>query len=124
MTEAQKTKKILIVNRKPPHGSLAMKDGIDTALICSAFGQKLSVLFMDDGVYQLLKDQNPASTQSKDHASTFAAFEMYDVNDIYVDIDAMTARGIAKEDLIIETRGLSNEEIGHLMENQDVILNS
>ena len=118
-----KTKKILIVNRQPPHGTLAMKEGIDVALINSAFGQSLSVLFLEDGIYQLLKNQNPQSITIKDHAATFSAFELYDINSIYVDDHALKDRALSKTDLSITAQGLSPAGICQLMEDQDIILN-
>lgn len=119
-----RTKKILIVNRRPPHGSLAIKDGIDMALISSAFGQTLSVLFLEDGVYQLLKNQHPDAIKGKDHASTLASFELYDVKEIFVDEQALKDRALTEADLSIQTKRLSVADISRLMEAQDIILTS
>ena len=99
-----------------------MKDGIDMALIGSAFGQALSVLFLEDGVFQLLKKQRPDAIQGKDHSSTLAAFEMYDVNDIYVDSEALEERTLSDTDLSISVKRLNPAEIARLMDSQDIIL--
>ncbi|MBL4866169.1 MAG: sulfurtransferase complex subunit TusC [Pseudomonadales bacterium] len=118
-----KTKKVLIVNRQPPHGTFAMKDGIDMALINSAFGQSLSVLFLEDGVYQLLKYQNPDAIGAKDHASTLAIFEIHDVDNVFVDDVALKERTLSDSDLSISAKRLSPTDISQLMEDQDIILN-
>ena len=118
-----KSKKVLIVNRRPPHGTLAIKDGIDLALISSAFGQSLSVLFLEDGVYQLLKNQRPEGIGAKDHASTLAVFEIYEVSNVFVDDAALQERALSEADLSIQATRLSLSDISQLMEDQDIILN-
>ncbi len=58
-------KKFLYVNRRAPHGSIYALESLETVLIGAAFDQDVSVLFVDDGVYQLKKDQQPEGIEFK-----------------------------------------------------------
>jgi len=52
-------KKFLYVNRRQPHGTVYALESLETVLIGAAFDQDVSMLFIDDGVFQLKKDQSP-----------------------------------------------------------------
>ena len=52
------SKKILIHCRKPPYGNSLAREAIDIALATAAFDQALTLLFSEDGVFQLLDQQN------------------------------------------------------------------
>jgi tRNA 2-thiouridine synthesizing protein C len=115
-------KRILFVNRKAPHSSLAAKESLDAVLTAAAFAQKIALLFLDDGIFQLLAGQATEAIQQKDVAKAFAALSLYDVNDIYVDQQSLTQRGITAAELIIPVTTLSAAEITALCEAQDAIL--
>ena len=50
-------KKFMFVNRKAPHGTVYALESLEVVLITAAFDQDVSLVFMDDGVYQLKKGQ-------------------------------------------------------------------
>ncbi|MEZ5524112.1 MAG: sulfurtransferase complex subunit TusC [Pseudomonadales bacterium] len=116
-------KSILIVNRKAPYGSAFAKESLDVGLIAAAFGQKLGILFMDDGVYQLLKHQDPSEIQQKNSSQTLPMLEMYDVKDIYVEAESLQARNLDAADLLIPVEVISSQAISELLEQQDILLN-
>ena len=47
-------KKFMFVNRKAPYGTIYALEGLEMVLITGAFDQDVSVVFMDDGVFQIL----------------------------------------------------------------------
>ena len=51
-------KRFMIVNHRPPHGTLHAWESLDLTLTAAAFEQEVSVVFLDDGVYQLLAKQD------------------------------------------------------------------
>ena len=51
-------KKFAYVNRRAPYGSIYALEALEVVLVGAAFDQDVSVVFMDDGVYQLKKDQD------------------------------------------------------------------
>ena len=51
-------KKFLYVNRRAPHGTVYAHEALEVVLIGAAFDQDVSLAFIDDGVFQLKKDQD------------------------------------------------------------------
>ena len=79
------TKKILYVNRKAPHGSIYALESLEVVLIGAAFEQDVSLAFIDDGVYQLMLNQNTSDIGVKNFSPTYKALGDYDINQIYVE---------------------------------------
>ncbi len=137
MSEAGATKKFLYVNRKAPYGTIYAWESLEVVLIGAAFEQDVSLLFMDDGVYQLVKGMDTKGIGMKNFSPTYSALGDYDVNKIYVDREALAERGLGLDDLqhlVWEDenedwaekdsiRLLSRDEIADLLETQDVIFN-
>jgi tRNA 2-thiouridine synthesizing protein C len=130
-------KKFLYVNRKAPHGSIYALESLEVVLIGAAFEQEVTLAFIDDGVYQLLQNQDSSAIGSKNFAPTFRALGDYDVNRIYVERESLELRGLAKEDLLPLTwededddwaekdsiHVVGSAELAEIIEQQDVILN-
>ncbi len=121
MAEKEKSK-IMFVMRKAPHGSIYAYEGLEAILIMGAYEQEISVVFLDDGVYALKKEQDTKLLGVKGFAKTFAALEDYDVTNIYTDKESLEVRGLILDDLIIKPKVLEASEIANLMEEQHVLL--
>jgi len=115
-------KKVLFVFSKPPHSSQASKEGLDALLTTSAFGQNVSLLLMGDGIYQALSNQEAAVLPTKNTAAIFGSLEMYGINNIYAQQQALNERSIDIKSLNISPAPLSNTEISQLLSQQDKIL--
>ena len=122
MEEGGTIKKFLYVNRRPPYGTVYALESLEVVLIGAAFEQDVSVLFMDDGVFEITKGQDTAGVEMKNFSPTYRALEMYDVEKLYVEKEALEARGLTEEDLLVPVEVYSAEQIRDLMEDQDVIL--
>ena len=131
------TKKFLYINRKPPHGSIYALESLEVVLIAAAFEQEVTLAFIDDGVYQLLQNQDSSAIGSKNFAPTYRALGDFDVNRIYVERESLQLRGLVKEDLMPLTwededddwaekdsiHVVGSAELAEIIEHQDVILN-
>ena len=115
-------KKFMYVNRRAPHGSIYAQESLEVVLIGAAFDQDVSIVFLDDGVFQIRKDQDTGGIETKNFSKTFRALEMYDVEKLYVEKESLEARGMTVDDLNVDVEVKSSQEIGRLMEEQDVIL--
>ena len=115
-------KKFMYVNRRAPHGTIYAQESLEVVLIGAAFEQDVSIVFIDDGVFQIRKDQDTAAIETKNFSKTFRALEMYDVEKLYVEEESLSARGMTANDLNVDVEVKTSEEIGRLMEEQDVIL--
>ncbi len=122
MMEGGAVKKFCYVNRKAPYGTVYALESLEVVLIGAAFEQDVSLVFIDDGVYQLVKGQDTADIGMKNFSPTYRALEMYDVEKLYVEKEALEARGLSEEDLLVDVQVMSREEIAGLMEEQDVVL--
>lgn len=93
-------KKFLFMNRKAPYGTVYALESLEVVLITAAFDQAVSVAFLDDGVYQLLKGQNGQALGMKNFAATFRALGDYGVTRLFVESEALAARGLTADDLM------------------------
>lgn len=115
-------KKFMFVNRKAPYGTVYALEALETVLITAAFDQDVSLVFLDDGVYQLKKGQQTKGIETKNFSPTYRALDGYDIEKLYVEKESMDARGLTEEDLLVDVTVLSKDEMGKLMEEMDVVL--
>lgn len=113
--------KIMFVMRKPPHGSIYAYEGLEAILISGAYEQDVSVVFVEDGVLALKKDQDTSELGVKGFAQTYRALEDYDIEKIYVERQSMEARGLKPDDLVVEVKVLGASEIAKIMNEQHVL---
>jgi tRNA 2-thiouridine synthesizing protein C len=121
-TEGGVVKKFLYVNRKAPYGTIYALESLEVVLIGAAFEQDVSLAFMGDGVFQLAKGQDTRTLEVKNFSPTYRALEDYDVNKIYVEKEALEARGLTEDDLLVDVTVMGRKELGDLMGQQDVVL--
>jgi tRNA 2-thiouridine synthesizing protein C len=121
--EAQSVvKKFMFVNRKAPHGTIYALEGLEVVLISAAFDQDVSLAFLDDGVYQLVKGQQTKGLEVKNFSPTYRALEGYDIEKLYVERESLEARGLREDQLIVPVQVVSAREMARLMEEQDVLI--
>lgn len=117
-------KRFLFVNRKAPYGTVYALESLEVVLISAAFDQNISLVFMDDGVYQIVKNQDTDAINMKNFSRTYRALEGYDVEKLYVEKESMEARGLSEDDLLVDVEILNSQELGDLMDAQDVVITS
>ena len=115
-------KKFMFVNRKAPYGTVYALESLEVVLISAAFEQDVSLVFVDDGVYQLKKGQQTKGIETKNFSPTYRALEGYDVEKLYIERESLEARGLAEADLIVDVTVLGAAELGALMDEQDVVV--
>lgn len=115
-------KKFMYMNRKAPYGTIYALESLEVVLIGAAFDQDVSVVFADDGVYEIVKNQNTEEIGMKNFSPTYRALEAYDVEKLYVFEKSLGERGLTEDDLIVDVEVVDADRLGELMEEQDVIL--
>jgi len=115
-------KKFLYVNRRQPHGTVYALESLETVLIGAAFDQDVSMLFIDDGVYQLKKEQDPEGLEFKNFSKTYRALEMYDVEKLFVERESLEERGLVADDLLVDVEVIPGSDVKALVDQHDVIL--
>ncbi len=115
-------KSFLIVCRRAPYGSSYAREALDAALAAAAFDQSVAMLFLGDGVAQLLAAQHGERIGQKTHDKQLSALPLYDIETLYVDAEALQARQLNAADLILPVQSLSVPEISALLAKHDVVL--
>ena len=117
-----KIKKFMFLNRKAPYGTVYALESLEVVLIAATFDQDVSVVFMDDGIFEIAKGQNTKAIEMKNFSQTYRALDGYDVEKLYVERESMEARGFTEADFVVPVEVLSATELGQLMAEQDVVL--
>ena len=129
-------KRFMYMNTKAPYGTVYALESLEVVLIGAAFEQDVSLAFIGDGVYQLVKGQDTQDIGMKNFSPTYAALGDYDVNKIYVEKESLEERGLSLDDLqhlVWEDededwaekdsiRLVSRSELADVIDDQDVIL--
>ncbi|WP_068111194.1 sulfurtransferase complex subunit TusC [Tropicimonas marinistellae] len=129
-------KKFLYVNRKAPYGTIYALESLEVVLIAAAFEQDVSLAFLDDGVFQLTRDQSTDAIGVKNFSPTFRALGDYEVTKLFVEKESLDERGLDPSDLqeIVwedeeedweekpSIRIVSRAEMADIMADQDVVL--
>ena len=115
-------KKFMFVNRKAPFGTIYALESLEVVLIAATFDQDVSMAFIDDGVYELVKGQNSKAIGIKNHSPAYRALDGYDVEKLFVERESMEMRGLTEADLLVPVEVLGSAEMGELMAEQDVVL--
>jgi tRNA 2-thiouridine synthesizing protein C len=104
-------------------------------LIGAAFEQDVSLAFVDDGVYQIMKGQDTGGIDMKNFSPTYSALGDYEVTKLYVEKESLEERGLSLDDLMHLTWEdededwaekdsivlVSRAELAQLMDEQDVV---
>lgn len=114
-------KRYLFVLRKPPYSGAQVQEMLDIILTTAAFDQDVSILLLDDGVFQLKIGQDPESLGLKDTSAIFKALKIYDVNDIYTEVESLQERGLKPGDLGLPVQEIYRKDIAGLMKRFDVV---
>ena len=116
-------KKFLYVNRRAPHGTVYAHEALEVVLIGAAFDQDVSLAFIDDGVFQLKKDQDTSEIYTKNFSKIYSALEMYDVEKLFVEKESLECRGLTEEDLSVDVKIIDSSEMKKLMSDSEVVFN-
>lgn len=117
-------KRFMYVNRRAPYGTIYALECLEIVLVAAAFDQDVSVVFLDDGVCQLKKNQDTTGIGMKNFSKTYGALDDYDVEKIYVEKESLAARGLTADDLVIPVEVLATDDLRELMAQQDVVISS
>ncbi len=114
----------LFVLNQPPHDGLLVQETLDVILTVAAFDQPVSLLLFDDGVFQIKQNQNPKQVALKDTSAVFKALEIYDVHNIYVEVESLQERGLKPGGLCLPAKEVYRKNIGSLMKQFQIVYGS
>lgn len=115
-------KSMLIVCRQAPWSGLGPREVLDIALAGGAFDLPLAMLFLDDGVFQLLGAQQPTHLQQKDLTANLRALPMFGVEQLFVCVDSLAQRGLHAAELAQAAQGLDAAGLTALIDRFDHVI--
>src|SRR5690606_13065 len=99
------SKRIAVVCRRAPYSGSYPREALDTALAAAAFDQAVSLVFLGDGVWQLLKGQQP---EGKSVEKQLGALPLYDIDRLYAEAESLAQRGLESADLALPVQVLGS----------------
>ncbi len=114
-------KKFLFVLRKPAHSGAYVHEMLDIILTTAAFDQSVSILWLDDAVFQLKNYQQPEILGLKDTAAMLKSLALYEVTELYIETESLQERGLTLTALCLPVQTLPRETIGEFMQRFDVV---
>jgi tRNA 2-thiouridine synthesizing protein C len=119
-------RKVLVLFRKAPYGSLYNWEGLQTLLIMGAYQMQgtiqISVAFQGDGIFAIVSGQDPSSLEIKPLSKTYPALPDFEVERFYTDKRSLDERNLTLDDLVLKPELLDTEGMARLLQEQDAIL--
>lgn len=135
---SESIKKFMFVNTKAPYGTVYALESLEVVLISAAFDQDVSLVFCDDGVFQISNNQVTEASGMKNFSNAYKALGDYDINKLYVEKESLEERGLTLDNIMDLTyededddwaekpsiKLVSRAELADLMDEQDVVISS
>jgi tRNA 2-thiouridine synthesizing protein C len=116
------TKNILVIQRTAPYGSSLGREGLDYVLTSAAYDQNISLLFLGDGAFQLLSNQQSKHINLKNQLSALEVLPLYDIENLYVTQEDLSERNLSQSQLGIKVIVIKRADVHNLIEQQDHVV--
>ncbi|MFQ3201987.1 MAG: tRNA 2-thiouridine synthesizing protein C [Zhongshania sp.] len=103
------------------YGHSFAREALDMALATAAFDQKVSIVFLQDAIYQLLAANDAPRVEEKPHTGVINALPLYDIEYIYYLEQDRQTRHIKEIELVPHAAAISPVALEELMANADRI---
>jgi len=114
---------ITFISRGAPYGNNRANLCLDMALASAVFEQEVNYVFLDDGVYQLLKGQDGAAIGGKTLGSALETLALYGIDSVFADQQSLQERGIDGTDLLPSMQLIDSDAVAKLIEKSDTVFN-
>lgn len=113
---------MLIISRQAPWSGPGAREALDIALAGGAYDLPMTMLFLDDGVFQLAPGQQPAALEQKNLGANLQALPMFGVDDIYACALSLRQRGLATATLTPAAMPLDDQALRELLARHDLVV--
>lgn len=98
-------------------------EGLDLALVAATFEHRVTLVFMDDGVFQLLKNQAPEHAFGmRDFCRALRALPQYGCEAVLVESESLQARNVVAEDFLTTVTVVGRGELAEILAAQDCVI--
>ncbi len=120
------TKRLLVVCRTAPYGSSLARESLETALAAGAMGINVAMLFIDEGVWQLIDNRDAHhkghTETGKSHSATISALPIYDVGPLLADKESLSQRGIDLGRLADDAEIIETVQVINILNSYEIVL--
>lgn len=120
--DAKKANTLGIVLRQSPYGASLAQEALEVVLAFGVYGVKVNLVFMDDGVFQIVRGQDTQQCYRKNLAKQMAGLDLYDIDQVFVCQASLSQRKLTIDQLILRAQALDAEELSGLLHSQDQLL--
>ena len=113
---------VAVLIRKAPYGSVYTAEGFRSIMGIGVFEMDVSVLFVDDGVYALVKGQNPAGLDMKSLGDAFPMLPDFGVTKFYVHGQSLRERGLTTDDMVMDVEIVDDAGAARILESCGPVL--
>jgi len=113
---------VAVLMRKAPYGSVYTAEGFRSIMGIGVFELDISVVFVDDGVYALVKGQDPAGLDMKPLGEGFPMLPDFGVTQFYVHDRSLSERGLTPDDLVMEVEVVDDAGVARVLESAGIVL--
>jgi tRNA 2-thiouridine synthesizing protein C len=114
--------RVAVLMRKAPYGSVYTAEGFRSMMGIGVFEMDISVVFVDDGVYALVKGQDPGGLDMKPLGEGFPMLPDFGVTQFYVHAPSLNERGLKPDDLVMNVGILDDAGVAQVLESCKLVL--
>jgi tRNA 2-thiouridine synthesizing protein C len=107
--------KVAVLMRKAPYGSVYTAEGFRSVMGIGIFELDVALIFMEDGVYALVKDQNTEKLDMQSLGEGFPMLPEFGVEKFYVHQPSLEARGLTVDDLVMDVQLVDSLGLAELL---------
>ncbi|MBF7731445.1 sulfurtransferase complex subunit TusC [Pseudomonas sp. N040] len=115
-------KSLLVISRQAPWSGLGARECLDLVLAGGAFDLPVGLLFLDDGVFQLLPNQHAASLEQKDLSANLQALPLFGIDELFISGRSLQERGLDPNGLSLPLEQLDDAQISQLLQRYDQVI--
>jgi len=115
-------KSLLMVSRSAPWSGSGAREALEIVLSAAAFELPTALLFLDDGLFQLVAGQQAHCLQQKDLTAHLKALPLFGVTGCYAAKASLTERGLKQSQCDVTVQWLDDKQIAELFSRYDTII--
>ena len=117
-------KSVLIRMSKSPLNGLISGEQLETAMVAATFEQEVSILFIGDGVFNLLPAKEVKEVAGYNIEKMLLALPTFEVNDLFVCERSLEQRRIGISNLPKNAKVITFEDQRRLIRTTDAVLSA
>jgi tRNA 2-thiouridine synthesizing protein C len=100
---------LFVISRSPYRSSHAMEQ-LEAAMVAAVFDGQVSILFRDEGVWNLQENQSGEAIQQRTLSKVLAALPSYEIDALYACQDSLVTRQVRMDKtLTVKTLSLAEQ---------------